>query len=89
MFRLFAAGRTSDAADLADRMDVRPTAALLRLAAGEALARGGLVPEARDQLGKAVAFWQSVGAAHYLAKAEAFAPTLVEAPVREKRPARA
>ena len=85
MFRLYAAGRSAEAADVADRMDVRPTAALLRLAAAEALARDGQTAEARGQLARAVAFWRSVDAAHYLAKAAALEATLGgEAKVAER-----
>jgi len=84
-----AADRPIEAAAVADEVEVRPAAAVLRFAAAEALARDGRVGEARGQLGKAIDFWRSVGATHYLAKAEALAASLGEGRIREGRAARA
>jgi tetratricopeptide (TPR) repeat protein len=71
-----AAGRTAlelrflEAAEMCASMPFRPAEAHLRLRAAEQLLAEGRRGEADEQLGKALAFWRSVGAIRYLREGE-------------------
>ncbi len=84
---LAAAGRLGEAGDRHEEMGERSPAALYRFAVAEALAREGRAAEARAQLDRAVAFWQSVGAAHFIAKARAIEDELEAAEAQRERTA--
>ncbi len=62
------------AADVLDRMGLRPFEAYARLRAAEQLAAQGRTAEAADQRDRALAFYRSVGASTYIRRAEALLP---------------
>jgi tetratricopeptide (TPR) repeat protein len=74
-------GEYAEAAEMFAHMQTLPHEAYARLRAAEKLVAEGRRPEAEGQLGKALAFFRSVGAARYIVEAEA----LLSTPVR-KRP---
>ena len=69
-------GEYAGAAEMFAQIQTRPHEAYARLRAAEMLVMEGRRPEADEQLDKALAFFRSVGAARYIAEAEA----LVSAP---------
>ena len=59
------------AADVCEMIGSLPDEALCRLRAAERLADDGQQSEADEQLGRALAFYRSVGATRFIRKAEA------------------
>jgi hypothetical protein len=84
---LAAAARLAEAGDRHEGTGERPPAALYRFAAAESFAREGRTADARTQLDRAVAFWQSVGATHFIAKAHALEGELDAAAAQRERTA--
>jgi class 3 adenylate cyclase/tetratricopeptide (TPR) repeat protein len=65
-----AGGRPAEAAEIFGRMGARPDEAEARLAAGELFAAEGRLAEAETQLAPARAFFEAVGAAPYVERAD-------------------
>jgi hypothetical protein len=59
------------AAEVLDSMGAARSAALMRLRAGQELARTGRRAEADDQLRRAISFFRSVDATRFIREAEA------------------
>jgi hypothetical protein len=68
-------GRYSAAAELYHGLELLPYEAHARLLASERLYAEGRLPEADGERDRAVAFWRSVGATRYVARAEALVAT--------------
>jgi thioredoxin-like negative regulator of GroEL len=68
---LLAEGKLSRAADLLGEMGARPDEAVARLRAADQLVTAGRRAEADEQLGRALAFFRSVGATRYVREGEA------------------
>jgi class 3 adenylate cyclase/tetratricopeptide (TPR) repeat protein len=64
-------GEFERSADLFSEIGSLPDEALARLRAAERLVAAGRRPEADEQLARALAFWRSVGATHYIREGEA------------------
>ena len=71
LFSLIGDGRLSEAALKAETLLSQPVTARLRLAAARQLTDRGDYAAARIELDRCVAFWERVGAEHYLAQARA------------------
>jgi class 3 adenylate cyclase/tetratricopeptide (TPR) repeat protein len=71
--------RPADAADASRAYGAMPATALLDFEAARAFAREGRDDDARARLELAVAFWESVGATYFLAKASSLEATLAPA----------
>jgi hypothetical protein len=80
-------GRPAEGADIALQMDRRPPAAMLDFEAAKAFAADGRHADARARLDRAMAFWRTVRADHYLARAEAFEATLPADSAKTRAPA--
>jgi tetratricopeptide (TPR) repeat protein len=76
---LMLAERWEDVADLALEIGVKGLGADARVRAGEALLASGRVDEAREQLGKALAFYRSVRATRLIRETEALLADAVPA----------
>ena len=81
LFRAIAMGRLAEAVERSEKLRGGPPTAYLRLRLADELARGGRPAEAREVLDRAVAFWRSVGATHYLGVADSIAARIEGAPV--------
>jgi class 3 adenylate cyclase/tetratricopeptide (TPR) repeat protein len=68
---LLLTGDCAAAAEIYDRLDAPTGAACVRLVGAKALAAAGDLAEADEQLGRALAFYRSVGATRYVREAEA------------------
>jgi len=68
---LWARGELVRAADVLGEIGSLPDEALARLRAAEKFVAAGRRPEADEQLARALAFWRSVGATHYIRDGEA------------------
>jgi hypothetical protein len=66
----YVSGNFAVAADILRRTGERPAEAEARLRAADQLAAAGRRAEAEEQLQRAVAFYRSVGATHYLRECE-------------------
>jgi tetratricopeptide (TPR) repeat protein len=66
----FVRGQVEEAADICERIGVRPCEAYVRMLAGEQLMADGRREAAEAQLSKAIAFYRSVSAGAYLSRAE-------------------
>jgi class 3 adenylate cyclase/tetratricopeptide (TPR) repeat protein len=64
-------GRLVDAADTFAEIGARPEEAYSRLRAADALIKSGRRVEADEELQRALDFWRSVGASHYIGEGEA------------------
>jgi tetratricopeptide (TPR) repeat protein len=87
LFGLIAAGNLPQAAAVCEEIGLRPGTALLRLRAAEQLIAEGRSDEAREHVTKALEFWRSVGAAHFIREAETLAARLDAAKPRRERTA--
>ena len=73
---LIAADNPQAAANLCDELSVLPDAALVRVHAAERHIAAGRNDAAREQLSRALVFWRSVGATHFIQEADALAEEL-------------
>jgi class 3 adenylate cyclase len=69
--KAFASRRAADAADTFADIGARPEEAYSRLRAADVLISSGRGGEGQEQLQRALAFYRSVGAAHYIREGEA------------------
>ena len=73
---LIAADNLQAAADLYDELDMLADATLVRMHAAKRHIAAGRNDAAREQLSRALVFWRSVGATHFIQEADALAEEL-------------